>query len=204
MHIFFGRKWLIFWKEIHVFFSRIECLLIEVVMACSGAGLFHCHAGHGGHGSHGAWVWKTPETVNHLTLTRVLKKNIYLVELQRPYTTDFSSKGSGLEGKFPQVQGSLGWWNIIIWPDIYIYIQYTYIQSYRYVMLDFAQAHFVVLWNGNRLRNRLPVANNWLKLKGSMRPDVMSWKNEAGRWNRWWKRLAGVIKWDLFLGNQTI
>ncbi len=37
-----------------------------------------------------------------------------------PHTTENPPKGSFLEGKWdPLFQGNLGWWNIIIWPDLF-------------------------------------------------------------------------------------
>ena len=38
----------------------------------------------------------------------------------------------GLVREIPLFQGNLGWWNIIIWPDIYIYI---FMYSYRYIYI---------------------------------------------------------------------
>ena len=38
----------------------------------------------------------------------------------------------GLVREIPLFQGNLGWWNIIIWPDIYIYTYiYIYIRLYN-------------------------------------------------------------------------
>ncbi len=50
----------------------------------------------------------------------------------RPHTTDFPPNG-GLVREIPLFQGNLGWWNIIIWPDIYIYIYMIYMM-YMYMV----------------------------------------------------------------------
>ena len=46
--------------------------------------------------------------------------SVYFWSNYSDFTRLFTPKGSVLEGKSQKFQGNVGWWNIIIWPDIYL------------------------------------------------------------------------------------
>ena len=74
---------------------------------------------------------------------------------------------SRLVREFPLFQGHLGWWNIIIWPDIYIYIYiYRYIYIYSHWLLV-AACHCGIFRGRSWPPPRINAAHDQLRVWGS-------------------------------------
>ena len=78
------------------------------------------------------------------------KMKIYISGQIIATSHDLTPNG-GLVREIPLIQGNLGWWNIIIWPDIYIYIYIYCIHIYIYIHTSFYvhmqhMLHMPLLW----------------------------------------------------------